>query len=207
MNIRQLDAHDLKHSLELPKKDELHIWTFMSDDAGNMHKNIHERSHILLRRILSLYTGIPCDALIFDTGKHGKPFLVLPDSEQNPPYSSVHFNLSHSGDYIVFIFSSDVPVGIDIEKISRKVHMDKIASRLFLPDDISYLDTLSDDAKIEYFFRCWTRMESFLKGIGTGLSASLTDEKIQKEVPFWELLPLGAPQGYLCCAAYRRLLA
>ena len=44
--------------------------------------------------------------------------------------------MSHSGDYIMFIFSSCTSVGIDIESTKRKANIDRIALRLFLPEEI-----------------------------------------------------------------------
>ena len=202
MRIKELDLHDLKPDLQIPDKHTLHVWTFHSDVLENMHKNLHEYSHVLLHKLVSCYTKYPENELTFSTGEHGKPCLLPPAGQCVP---LLHFNLSHSGDYIMFIFSSCTSVGIDIESTKRKAIIDRIALRLFLPEEIEHLHELTGDKKIQYFFHCWTRMESLLKGIGTGLSASPTDKHIQEERAFWELKHVAAPEGYLCCTAYRRL--
>lgn len=202
MRIKQFGLRDLKPDLQIPDKHTLHVWTFHSNASGNMHKNLHEYSHVLLHRLVSCYTKHPENELTFAAGKHGKPCLLPPSGQSVPP---LHFNLSHSGDYIVFVFSSCTSVGIDIESTKRKANIDRIASRLFMPEEIEHLQKLTGNEKIQYFFYCWTRMESLLKGIGTGLSASPADKYIQEERAYWELKPVTAPEGYLCCAAYRRL--
>lgn len=197
MKIKYLYLRDLRPGLQMPGPDTLHIWTFRSETSGNMHKALHKYSHELLHRLLSSYTGQPESGLVLAAGKYGKPYL-LPAAGQ----PGIHFNLSHAGDYIVFIFSSCTSVGIDIESTDRRADMDRIAARLFLPEETEHLKTLAAAEKTQYFFRCWTRTESFLKGLGTGLSASLTDEKIRKRLSSWTLEPVTAPEGYLCCAAY-----
>ncbi len=202
MKIKQLDLRDLKPDLRMPDEHTLHVWTFTSDAPSNVHKNVHEHSHALLYKLLSCYLKYPEDKLILGTEEHGKPCL-LPPAEKSRHLPPLHFNLSHAGSYIVFIFSSCTPVGIDIESTRRKANMDRIASRLFLPEEISHLKELAGEEKTLYFFHCWTRMESLLKGIGTGLSATLNDKHIQEERALWELKSVPAPEGYLCCAAYR----
>ncbi len=108
-------------------------------------------------------------------------------------------------DAAAFVFSSSTPVGIDIEKTDRKADMDKIAARIFLPDEQLYLKTLTASEKRICFFRYWTRTESFLKGLGTGFSVSFTDEKIQKEYSFWKITEVSAPPGHICSVAYRTI--
>lgn len=209
MNIKLLNLHDLKPGIPMPESDEIHIWIVSSETMGNMHKNIQEYSHFLLLKMLSLYTGIPSGQLEFETGKHGKPFLKKhTKTDRNNPASfsanvpRLHFNLSHSGNYAAFAFSSSVPVGIDIEPVSRKANTERIASRMFLPSEAAMLKTLTGEDKKIHFFKLWTRTEAFLKGLGTGLTASFTDEKIQLEYTRWAITYPDAPDGYICCMAY-----
>ncbi len=201
MDIKLLNLGDLKPSLKIPEKEELHVFTIASEASGNLHKSIREYSHMQLRRILSSYTGIPCERLSFTTGKHGKPVL---SHTGNAP--SLHFNLSHSGKYAVLAFSSHTPIGIDIEYTNRKANIDKIAARIFLPEEIKKLKRISDEEeKRQYFFFLWTRTESFLKGLGFGLSASFSDKKIQEEYSLWKIQSLPAPKDYIITLAYRKL--
>lgn len=197
MNIKHLNLLDLKPNLPLPGKEELHVWTIPANCIDNLHKNQHEYSQTLLRKMISAYTGISEKYLEFATGKHGKPSLL------NVP--NLNFNLSHSGAYLVFVFSCSGPVGIDIERTNRKADMDKIAARVFFPSEAEQLKNLREIEKRDLFFRLWTRTESFLKGIGTGLSSSLKDKKIQKEYTLWTIQHISAPEGYVCCIAWRSL--
>lgn len=197
MNIKHLNLQDLRPHLPMPGKEELHVWTVPAKAMDNLHKNHHEYSQTLLRKIISAYTDISEKCLEFTSGEHGKPELLN--------VSDLNFNLSHSGAYIVFIFSCTCPVGIDIEQTDRKADMDKIAARVFFPHEAEQIKMLSENEKKDLFFRLWTRTESLLKGIGTGLSSSLTDENIRKEYPLWTVRHVSAPDGYVCCIAWRAL--
>lgn len=188
MLIRQFDLRDLdKQNISAPGRDELHVWTVACGGS-------RDTAHSALRRILSRYTGVPEDALRFGRNEHGKPYL-LP--------ASVYFNLSHSGQYAVIAVCTCSPVGIDIEDTGRRIRNGhKIAERVFLPEEAAYLDRLAEPERTLCFFRYWTRTESFLKAIGTGLSASFADKKIQKAYASWTVTELPAPDGYICSAAY-----
>ena len=129
-----------------------------------------------------------------------KPDLRMPDEHTlhvwtftSDAPSNVHKNVHEHSHALLYKLLST----------RREANMDRIASRLFLPEEISHLKELAGEEKTLYFFRCWTRMESLLKGIGTGLSATLNDKHIQEERARWELKSVPAPEGYLCCAAYR----
>ena len=87
------------------------------------HYTIKQRSllgKMMTYKILSSEFGINPDAIKIITNEHNKPAL---ESQSN-----IHFNLSHSGDWVIAAFSSK-PVGIDIEKI-KPVNL-QIAWRFF----------------------------------------------------------------------------
>ncbi|MDG3044571.1 hypothetical protein OE903_14005 [Bacillus sp. B6(2022)] len=63
---------------------------------------------VLIRHIIHEMYALPMEQIIFETEGNGKPVV-----RQIP---SFHFNLSHSGDWVVGAVD-DAPVGIDIEEI------------------------------------------------------------------------------------------
>lgn len=206
MIIKLLDSSDLKPGLTVPGRQELHVWIFQAEEIDNLHKY----AHICLRQLLSQYTGIPKETLEFGTGEHGKPYLISNSFTSHlDTFSSVsdiheiQFNLSHAGSCAAFIFSTGTPVGIDIEQLNRRVNMDAVSSKIFLTEEARHIKSLTGDDKRLAFFRLWTRTESFLKGIGTGLSVSFTDIKIQEEYSSWTSQFICAPDGYICCVSYR----
>lgn len=63
---------------------------------------------VLVRQTIHDMYDLPMDRIVFETEGNGKPVV-----RQLP---SFHFNLSHSGDWVVCAVD-DAPVGIDIEEI------------------------------------------------------------------------------------------
>ena len=128
--------------------------------SANMQRSLW--GEILLRKYLSDKLNLKSEQIIFETNEKGKPFL-----KNNP----IHFNITHSGDWILAAFSDDV-VGIDVELI-HKVNYD-IATRFFSTKECIDLFNIKDDeARKSYFFDLWTLKESYLKAIGTGLTKPL----------------------------------
>ncbi len=115
----------------------------------------------------------------------GKPYL--------PEHPDVHFNLSHSGKYVVCAFA-DKTVGIDIEEI-REVKATLVKSVLDKAEMSNYRST-PDDFKLQRFFELWTGKEAFLKHIATGLSVkpneinSLYRDKLRTlNFHVWHIIP------------------
>lgn len=116
---------------------------------------------LITRKILSEKLLTAPNHFEFKKTENGKPYLDSKD---------IHFNLSHSGEWVVFAFS-DHDTGIDIEKI-RPVNY-RIAERFFSSGENNILRLLNKDEKLNYFFDLWTLKESYLKMLGTGLTKSL----------------------------------
>ena len=77
-----------------------------------------------------------------------------------------HFNLSHSGDYVVL--AVDVcEVGVDIERIECADMA--VAERCFQKDELDYVTNSKEDRN-QRFFSLWTLKESLMKATGLGLS-------------------------------------
>ena len=124
---------------------------------------------------------------------NGKPELAI---AQN-----LHFNLSHSGTLAVCAVS-DQSVGVDVEVIQRADP--GVVAMCFQPSEQAWLNRSDDPCRA--FTRLWTRKESYLKLLGTGLShpldsfAVLPAEKTPDGVAYYEkkiaghLLCVCAPQ-------------
>jgi 4'-phosphopantetheinyl transferase len=106
----------------------------------------------------------------FDYNEHEKPSL------KNFP--NAHFNISHSGDWVVVAFS-DCSVGIDIEK--NKGNRLAVAKRFFTKEELDDLFAFAEEEqRIAYFYQLWTLKESYLKAIGKGISMSLNSFSFKK---------------------------
>ena len=94
-------------------------------------------------------------------GEKGKPYLMNHDN--------IHFNVSHSGEYVVCAVHSK-PIGVDIQEIVQ--FNDKIARYMFTNEEYNSIKTCEDkDVK---FTRLWSEYEAKCKLIGCGVSGLRT---------------------------------
>jgi 4'-phosphopantetheinyl transferase len=78
------------------------------------------------------------------------------------------FSLSRSGDRALVAVCERGPVGVDIERINEGRPMERIAARMFAPDEALLSATPGG------FYRCWTAKEAYAKGLGLGLGLAFT---------------------------------
>ena len=97
----------------------------------------------------------------------------------------VHFNLSHSGDYVLCALS-DAEVGVDIER--RAAARLAVARRFFHPAELADLERLSGPERDARFFDYWSAKEAFLKYLGAGLARPLASFRVEfaGEPLLWE---------------------
>lgn len=118
-------------------------------------------SRAVLRDLLAYYSQQPPQKLKLSYSVSGKPLLINSQS--------LEFNLSHSKNILVYAFTIDTPVGIDIEYINPRMHLDKIAYRFLLADEYDRLQLLHGIKKIKVFFNAWVRNEALIKAMGNTL--------------------------------------
>lgn len=121
-------------------------------------------SHALVRRVLSHYWPIPPQEWVFSHSDRGKPVIANPEA---PP---LRFNLTHTPALAACIVSLDVDCGIDAEHLSARHNPEHIAKRMFSADENAHLQRLSGDARLEYFYSCWTLREAYVKARGVGIA-------------------------------------
>lgn len=128
-------------------------------------------------------SGVPGKrAAVIRRGEHGKPYIEG---------VSLHFNLSHSGEYAVAAFGTTA-LGVDIERI-RSVN-EKLAERFFTKEEAAFLEETVPTERDRVFTALWTRKESYMKAVGKGMSLPLRDfSVIGDKIPFatWK-----KPEGY-----------
>lgn len=119
-------------------------------------------SEAMLRFAWKNETCMDPDLMALACNAYGKPFL---------PGSSVHFNIAHSGKWVVCALDT-MEVGIDVEH-----HRDlgtRIAERFFAGPEKSSLQGLSPGPiSQKAFFDIWTLKESYVKAIGLGMRCPL----------------------------------
>lgn len=94
----------------------------------------------------------------------GKPFL--------PGHEDLHFNLSHSGHWVVIAWGN-APLGIDVEMMCTDRSKEPLARRFFHPNELDYLLAAIGQEWVNRFFEIWTKKESYLKYLGTGIDRAL----------------------------------
>ena len=124
------------------------------------------RAYMLLWEGLRREYGIS-EAPVFEYEAQGKPFL--------PAAPEIHFNLSHTKNAVLCALDSR-PVGADVEMIPSPERLEHLFS-VFSDREKQSLQQ-SDCPELQ-FARLWTRKESCLKLLGTGL----TGTREMREVP------------------------
>ncbi len=136
--------------------------------AARFHFQADYDRYIAARACLRLQLGAFLDrnptSLLFQYTSFGKPFI------EN---CGIEFNLSHSGDCVLFAFTRSAEIGVDIERIRPISGMRDVARQNFAASEFARWEATPDHDRVEAFYRCWTRKESFIKAICEGLSCPL----------------------------------
>jgi 4'-phosphopantetheinyl transferase len=180
-------------SVPVLREHELHVWragTAASVDAlraaeavlaaderdrADLFRHAPSRTAYVVaraafRRIVGAYLDVDPASVRFAYSAWGKPCLADPDGG-----ARLQFNLSHSGEWAVYAFAIDRPVGVDVEQIRQMPDLMDIARCFFAASEYEALSRLEGAGRLESFFACWTRKEAYLKARGPGLSASMSE--------------------------------
>jgi 4'-phosphopantetheinyl transferase len=127
----------------------------------------------VLRNILSRYLSCAPHDLVFSYGPKGKPGLASELLKAVPQASDLRFNLSHAGTLALYGFTRGRDIGIDVERIRALEGAEQIARRFFAPGEVRVFCALPPASRMQGFFNCWSRKESYIKATGDGLSMPL----------------------------------
>ena len=136
--------------------------------AADRHR--YQAAHLLLRRVLSGYTGLPPGQLEF-----GRERCPRCDRAAGRPVlrgcSGPQFSLSHSGDAVAIAVSAAVAVGIDAERADGGCVCPLAA---VMPGPAArQLGPLAEPARHAAILRWWVRAEAVLEVPGRGDQARL----------------------------------
>lgn len=128
---------------------------------------------ILIKTVIKKTFGIDIAHQEFACTEYGKPYL--------PDFPDVHFNISHSGDYVVCAVS-DKTIGADIQRIGE--YNSDIAKRVCNEKELVQIENSLD--KASEFAKLWTQKEAVLKMYGTGIASGdikncLDNHNVQSE--------------------------
>ncbi len=169
--LRESDVHVWQSRLNLTRKklDRLYKTLCKEEKLKANRFRFQEdclryvTAHGLLREIISGYLNLNPEDLEFLQNKYGKPYL------KDPTRHNLEFNLSHSSDVVLLIFSSNRKVGIDVERVRVVKKSQKIIDRFFGETDRNFYNLQEASNKERAFFKLWTRKEAYTKAIGVGL--------------------------------------
>ena len=113
-------------------------------------------SQALLRIAAARTLRVPAQQVQIAYTDRGKPFL---------PDTGWYCSVSHT-DGLCVCALSDREVGVDVERI--RPHTPRVAARVFSESEQIRLQ--NSDVPDQCFFEIWTKRESFVKCLGTGLS-------------------------------------
>lgn len=185
------------------KPDEVHIWSASLSEVNNdvayfsslLSKDEHERANSfrfykdqrqytiargILRSLLAGYLGESPQTIEIAYGLWGKPCLAQE--------KFLHFNVSHSRDYVLYALTRRYEVGIDLEYIDTTLDIENMVLSIFSPTELNYWNKLSPEHKINVFFKHWACKEAFLKASGKGWLEN------KKELPYTKAWPQGQQQ-------------
>ncbi len=141
-------------------------------ERADRFRSEHDRNRFLLGRIvarsvLGCCLQRPAWDVQLALDYLGKPVVAAPSE------TSIHFNIAHSGDYILFALARKRRVGVDVEQIRETKDLNEIAARYFSKIEYLRLLTVPEPLRTESFYRCWTMKEAYLKARGEGLGLPL----------------------------------
>ncbi|MFE1948869.1 MULTISPECIES: 4'-phosphopantetheinyl transferase family protein [Streptomyces] len=128
-------------------------------------------AHCLVRRVLSLETGIPEAEAVLWRSSRGRPFLQAPPGGLPDGARDLDFNLSHAHGFNVMAVARDRRVGVDIERLDRggERGFDWVVES-FAPQERAYLAGLTAGGRRDRAtLRLWTLKEAYAKARGLGL--------------------------------------
>ncbi|BDG30482.1 hypothetical protein PthBH41_01940 [Parageobacillus thermoglucosidasius] len=88
------------------------------------------------------------------------------------PYGFLQWSVSHSGNIILVAFTTDAPVGVDVEWMNTAWDFDvvKMADGILTEKEIAHILQMPANDRMRGFFIYWTRKEAVLKATGEGLN-------------------------------------
>lgn len=168
LELNANEVHIWSASLLEDKNNTDYFYSILSEDererAGSFRFSRDQwrftTTRGILRCLLSNYLGKMPESIEIMYGLWGKPCL----SEDK----SLHFNVSHSGDYALYAVTLNNEVGIDLEYINKSLELEDMALCIFSPKELSDWKNLDPEERVNSFYIRWVSKEALLKASGKG---------------------------------------
>ncbi|MDR2546176.1 MAG: 4'-phosphopantetheinyl transferase superfamily protein [Lachnospiraceae bacterium] len=89
-----------------------------------------------------------------------------------PDCPDIHFNISHSGDWVVCAIS-DFEVGIDVEELYERRISPALIKRVLTVSEQAHWQSLPEHEQVRAFYDLWTKKEAYVKCLGSGLTLDI----------------------------------
>src|SRR5437588_6564272 len=191
---------------------------WLSDDelgrAERFHSDLDRSRYVVgriaLRRVLADRLGCSPAAVRFSYGRNGQPRL-------EGALGHLEFNLAHCGGDAVIALTECAAVGVDIELLRPVPDVESLARLVFSDAERRELELARDP--VSAFLNGWTRKEAYVKALGLGLTAPLTEIIVSlsdrakllstglpdQAVSSWRLLNVPHPRALVALALGPRL--
>lgn len=217
------EVHVWRAQLNQPAQRVQQLQQILSNDeclrAERFHFDRDRRRFIvsqgILRTIICYYTGEEPCRLKFHHGHRGKPYL-----KESFGSDTLQFNLAHSNEIVLYAFTCNREIGIDLEYIRDMPDAEQIALNTYSPLEYKRLQSLPKCQKQVAFFNCWVRKEAYIKAIGDGLyyaldrfdvslapgepARLLSVEGDKEKASCWSLTAIEPQEGYIAALAVRK---
>ncbi|MFP4489816.1 MAG: 4'-phosphopantetheinyl transferase family protein, partial [Bacteroidales bacterium] len=130
-------------------------------------KQVYALSHALLRLLIARKLEIGPGSISFIKDRNGRPYM---------PEGVLNFNISHTRYAFAITIVKNYFPGIDIERSDRNIDYEQVAVNYFSKREIDYIS--GSESPEEAFYRLWTRKESLLKSIGSGIVTDLAQVEV-----------------------------
>lgn len=119
----------------------------------------------LARSAVSRYADVPAGSLRFAVDAQGRPAVEWPRGCRD-----IHFSISHTTGMVAVAISPVAEVGVDLERIDRRVDISEIAEAVFTPDELDRILRQNGARERTRFFELWTLKEAYIKARGRGFA-------------------------------------
>jgi 4'-phosphopantetheinyl transferase len=145
-----------------------------------------------LRVLLSRELGCLPSEVEFEYQRYGKPQLAQGGQRGNGSPNSLHFNVSHSGDWGL-VAISQAPCGVDIEKLQPRINAKSLMSQVVSSREVLSWKELGAAKHAEQILRLWVCKEALLKAMGLGIAECL--QQVDFQLPISD--SLACAPGYI----------
>lgn len=156
-------------------------WNILNKAIPTWKHNQYERMKLSKGAVASAFGYFIAKVKAYELGKNR---VITQEKNGKPKFEGdeLFFNISHSKDKVICVVG-DVPVGVDIERISEKLFY--ITDGFLSQREKKAFQNITEEEKAEFLCTIWTLKEAYGKWEGTGLSYPIKDVSFIKMGNSW----------------------